>query len=116
MSSAKKSSHKDGISVEEVGENPVGVAYDSTNGYTYVVNRGSGAVSVLNKAANEIATISLGSSSSPQNAAFDPLNGMIYVTENAAVAVINGSSNELVTTITGFSSLDGIAYDSISVH
>jgi len=90
---------------------PVGVAYDPSNGYIYVTNFGSGTVSVINGATNTvIATIPVGSE--PEGVAYDPSNGYIYVADyySNTVSVINGTT--VIANITVGSWPEGIAYDS----
>jgi len=51
----------------------------------------------------------------PSGAAYDPVNGNIYVTNSyyaGYVSVIDGTTNTLADTIGGGSGLDGITYDS----
>ncbi len=60
------------------GLNPVAAAFDSTNGYVYVANKGSNNVSVINGASNAVTgTITVGSY--PDAAAFGSTNGCVYV-------------------------------------
>ncbi|MCI4358148.1 MAG: hypothetical protein L3J95_00715 [Thermoplasmata archaeon] len=94
-----------------VGQDPVGVGVDPTNGWVYVANFGGGTVTVLNGSAT-LATISLGSSTcGPFGVAYDPANGYVYVTESAAssVAVLQGT--QLLRTLVVQASPEGIAVD-----
>ena len=65
---------------------PVGVAYDSSNGYLYVTNSFSDSVSVINGANNTvIGNITVGSW--PSGVVYDPSNGYLYVTNYASGTV-----------------------------
>jgi YVTN family beta-propeller protein len=89
-----------------------GLAYDSRNGYMYVVNAGSG-VAVLDPTTNKvIRTISVGSN--PLEAVFDPANGDIYVANegSGSVSIIDGSTNQVINTIQGVADPVQLAYDS----
>ena len=71
---------------------PIGVAFDSSNGYVYVANPNSGSVSVINGATNNvIASITVGSW--PEGVAFDSSNGYVYVTNfySSTVSIISTS-------------------------
>jgi len=102
-----------------VGSNPNGVAFDSANGYIYVVNSAStsapGTVSVINGATNKWVTdVTVGLL--PEGAAFDSGNGYVYVTNNAAgtVSVISGTAVVATISLPSPSSPFGIAYDAFN--
>ncbi len=81
-----------------VGTNPEGVAFDSTNGYIYVANSGSGTVSVIDGSTNAVvANVTVGTS--PDKIAFDSTNGHLYVANfgSGTVSVIDGSTNTVVS-------------------
>ena len=115
--SMKQVEVKDTITVNPFNR-PIGVAFDSSNGYVYVTNDGSNSVSVINGSTNTaIKTIGVGLS--PHAAAFDSSNGYVYVVNSAAldigtgsVSVINGSTNTVIKTIGVGRYPDGIAFDS----
>jgi YVTN family beta-propeller protein len=92
---------------------PFGVAFDSSNGYVYVTNDGSGNVSVINGSTNKVVT-SITVGCSPLGVAFDSSNGYVYVTNGGSsnVSVINGSTNKVVTSINVGSIPFGVAFDS----
>src|SRR5579885_2782753 len=91
---------------------PIGVAFDSSNGYVYVANPNSGSVSVINGATNTvIASITVGFV--PYGVAFDSSNGYVYVANSESVSVINGATNTVIASITVRSnSPQGVAFDS----
>jgi len=96
-----------------VGSYPLGVAYDSSNGYVYVANSNSSTVSVINGATNKvIANIAVGSY--PFGVAYDSSNGYVYVANEGSnnVSVINGASNKVIANIAVGSSPLGLGYDS----
>lgn len=86
----------------------IGIAVDPITNKVYVLNQGSSifrtlllpGVSVINGSTNKpFANISL-LSSSPQSIAVNPTTNMIYVTHTyGSVDVINGTNNEIITTI-----------------
>jgi len=97
------------------GISPLGVAFDSANGYIYVTNFGSNDISVINGATNVvIASINVGSESEPAGVAYDPSNGYIYVAnwhlDN--VSVINGATNKVIANISVGFFPSGVAFDS----
>ncbi|MEM4058114.1 MAG: YncE family protein, partial [Thermoplasmata archaeon] len=95
------------------GLEPVGVAFDSSNGYVYVTNSNSSDVSVINGATNTvIQTIPVGHV--PYGVAFDSSNGYVYVTnmDSNNVSVINGATNTVIQTIPVGSEPYGVAFDS----
>jgi len=105
------------------GVNPIGVAYDSSNGYLYVAEHGSDVVSVINTKTNEIIkTINVGTS--PWGIAYDPSNGYLYVTNGwfggyggyvwyytNNVTVINGATNTVIANISVGEGPYGVLYD-----
>ncbi|MFP3400589.1 YncE family protein [Acidianus sp.] len=80
-----------------VGSFPTAMAYDSNNGYVYVVDSGSGQVSVISSS-TVIATISVGSD--PTAIVYDKQNGLIYVanTLSNSISIINRT--EVIATVT----------------
>ena len=93
-----------------VGSWPEGIAYDSSNGYIYVADSGSGTVSVIDGANNTvIANIPVGAA--PAWVAYDPSNGYIYVTNYASgtVSVIDGAT--VIANIPVGAAPWGVAYD-----
>lgn len=96
-----------------VQSNPIGEAYDPSNGELYVVNHASNTVSVISVALEGVVTtVDVGSF--PWGITYDSSNGDLYVTNNAdnTVSVIAGSSNTVVDTISLAGSWTlGIAYD-----
>lgn len=102
-----------------VGQDAFGSAYDSENGMLYVAEDNVGKVGVISTATNSlVGTISVGTAATePYDVAFDSQNGYLYVADEDSVtpeaSVINGATNALVTTITGFpSALAGVTFDS----
>ncbi len=93
-----------------VGDDPRGVAVNGSNGWAYVAEFGSGAVTIINDT-GPIASVPLGSTSSPFGAAWDPLNGLVYVSDwgSNEVSVIRGE--KLIDTITVGLGPEGIAVD-----
>jgi len=93
---------------------PMGITYDSQNGYLYVTDAESGVenITVINGATNEIIkNISIGSSFSSVFALYDPDNGYIYITGNDGVCVLNPSTNTIFNISAGLIQSWGIAYD-----
>ncbi|MFL6432176.1 MAG: YncE family protein [Nitrososphaeraceae archaeon] len=83
-----------------VGDAPTGVAFDSTNGYTYVTNTNSNAVSAIDGSTNTvIKEIRVGLQ--PAAVVFDSDSGKIYVANqySKTVSVIDGSTNTVIDTI-----------------
>jgi YVTN family beta-propeller protein len=80
---------------------PLGIAYDSANGYIYVANNGSNTVSVIDGNPSDTSTYntviaSPGVGRAPYDIAFDSDNGYLYVTTANGVYVINGANNQVV--------------------
>jgi YVTN family beta-propeller protein len=90
------------VATKTVGNEPVGVAFDSANGNLYVSNRGSNTVSVINGLTNSIVGSPISVGNGPRGVAFDPANGYVYVTNQGSnsVSVINGATNKLATGFT----------------
>jgi DNA-binding beta-propeller fold protein YncE len=81
----------------KVGYNAAGVAYDSGNGYIYVVSQGSlqgqpqnGTVSVIS-GTTVVANVTVGID--PYGIAYDSGNGYVYVTDNRYFETLSGSYN-----------------------
>ena len=100
-----------------VGSGPVGLAYDSANGYVYVANGGSNNISVLS-GTKVVATVP--AYNSPWGVTYDSQNGYVYVANweggsgPGVVTVINGTrdvANISYSTVNGAASM-GITYDS----
>ena len=74
----------------QVGNAPLGAAYDQRNGYVYVVNQGSSNVSILSGTAL-VGSVTVGSD--PRWATYDDQNGYVYVPSffSDNVTVINGT-------------------------
>jgi YVTN family beta-propeller protein len=80
-----------------LGDDPITVAFDPANGYTYVTNADLGTVSVIDGSTNTvIKNIRVGWS--PLGVAFNPANGYIYVAAGT-VSVIDGSTNTVIKDI-----------------
>src|SRR3989442_1399481 len=97
------------VATVPVGNYPVGVAYDSGNGYVYVANQGSSNVSVIS-GTTVVATVPVGFLA--HGVAYDGGNGYVYVTDQASntVSVVNGTT--VVTTVPIANGPAGVAYDS----
>ena len=68
------------ISTIPVGNNPVGVAYDSGDGRVYVTNYDSpGTVSVIDTKTNTVEPTTIGVKTFPYGVAYDPDDGRVYV-------------------------------------
>ncbi len=86
---------------------PIGVVYDSINGYVYVIDDGYGVgqghLLAVDPSSNTIiAVVPIGTNPSPVGGvAIDPSNDYIYVANrmDGTVSVINGQDNSLVTTV-----------------
>ena len=74
-----------------VGALPFSAAYDSANGYVYVVNEASNSVSVVS-GTSVVSTTNVGNE--PYHAAYDSANGYVYVTNfgGDTVSVLSGTS------------------------
>ncbi len=102
-----------------VGNTPVGLAFDPSNGYLYVSNAGSGNVTVVN-ATTMHAVDSIIVKGEPVGEALDSQRGTLYVSDisSGTISVINVSSSSIVDTIryaSGFTGNSGeLALDSVS--
>ena len=95
-----------------VGNNPGPMAVDQKTGMVYVANRGSANVSVLN-GASLVTTVSL--SSNPTAIGLNAATNKVYVgLFSGSVAVIDGSTNTVKTTISGTGIGTGVAVDPLS--
>lgn len=107
-----------------VGNTPTDVAVDPTNGMIYTVNSGSGTLSVIDPTSDRVVgNITMSnvilisglavSGTTPNNIAFDPSNGYLYVTSaNGLIAVINPSGGAVIGGIAASSlNLDHIVFD-----
>src|SRR5579862_5866926 len=85
-----------------VGAEPFGIAFDSSNGYMYVADEGSNAVSVLAAPCNVIDTIILGPVGFPNDfyLVFDQVNGYVYVSEGNPSSVIIIQNTTIIANIT----------------
>ena len=63
-----------------VGSGPVGVSFDSSNGYIYVTNEASNNVSVINGSSNIVTHTIIMVGTHPVGVSFDSSNGYLYVT------------------------------------
>jgi YVTN family beta-propeller protein len=92
---------------------PIGAAFDPTNGELYVTNNYTNSVSVINVGSGSFVTnIDVGYD--PAQAAYDPVNGEVYVSNNGSntVTAIDTVNNTVLATIqTGALRPDGIAVD-----
>lgn len=82
-----------------VGNTPIGVTFDPSNGDIYVTNGVDGTVSVISGASNTVVTtVFVGGE--PSGIAYDPRNGDIYVANLAQnVSVVSGASNKVVADV-----------------
>ncbi len=96
-----------------VQDNPYGVAYDSGMHEIFVTNFGSDSVSVISDSTDTVvATISLGSPSSPTEIAYAP-QGQVFVAEAGfvEVAVIDDTTDAVTTIDIHDSFVQGLVYD-----
>ena len=86
------------IATIAVGEDPAVIAFDSANGYLYVVIEGNNTVMVIDGATNTVVGSPIPVGSLPQGIAFDSVNGYLYVVNilDSTVTVIDGSTNTVV--------------------
>lgn len=114
-----------------VGQNPMGLAYDSAKREIYVANEncltgppycGRGYVSVISEVTNTVVSViylsgSGTNASEPQDVTYDPAKGEVFVTnlETSNVSIINDTTNTVVGSIKVgdgvVSQPVGIAYD-----
>lgn len=92
------------------GESPVLPGFDPITHEIYVPNEG-GNISVYNETCHLVGTISLASGAEPWQAAFDPQDDYMYVTDYGLDVVYAISGLKIVSTITGFDAPVGITYD-----
>jgi YVTN family beta-propeller protein len=90
-----------------------GLAYDPVHNYMFLADNGwlnNGYVYVL-QGAREVAKLTAGKS--PMGLAYDPDNKCMYLTDeqSAQVLVINGTTNRIITNITGFNGAGSVGYD-----
>lgn len=100
-----------------VGSNPTALSFDSSNNDIYVANTGSGSLTPIPTNNIPATAIGLGfTTGGPSNLVFDPSNGYIYASDSAAnqVAIVNGATNTLVTTVTLSNAPTAMIYDSQS--
>jgi YVTN family beta-propeller protein len=93
------------------GLNPRAVAYDPINGMVYVTEQGTGYVSIIDPATNEV--VGSIASNTPGYIVYDSGRGELFVTGGSAgVTVINTTSNTVVANISVPGAPMGLAYDS----
>src|SRR5205823_6460571 len=97
------------VATVPTGTYPLAVAYDSGNGYIYVANPGSNAVSVINGTA-VVATLPVGNQ--PYGVGYDSGNGYIYVASSGSNTVHAVFGTVLVGWTTVGYAPYGVAYDS----
>jgi YVTN family beta-propeller protein len=97
-----------------VGPNPVGVAYDASNGYLYITNSQGDNVTVLNGATQKVvANLAVGAN--PAGVAYDSANQNVYVVNSMEDSVsIISSENVVAGNFTVPYEPTGIAFDSAS--
>lgn len=85
----------------EVGTEPYGIVVNPNTNKIYIVNSGSGSVSVLNGATNTVIMVEINMGSQPYALAVNSRTNKIYVADygTSCVAVINGSLNKAVSKI-----------------
>ena len=105
-----------------VGPNPynIGIITDGAFiDYVYSVNFGSNDESVINPSSNNVVyTVWNNYLNSPTSAAFDPLNGFIYVTNGASnnVTIIQSSDNKIIGYVdVGIDPVSAV-YDPVNEH
>jgi YVTN family beta-propeller protein len=105
-----------------VGLNPysVGIITDGTFiDYVYSVNFGSNDESVINPSSNDVVyTVWNNYLNSPTSAAYDPVNGFIYVTNGASnnVTIIQSSDNKIIGYVdVGIDPVSAV-YDPVNEH
>jgi len=91
---------------------PLFMVCDPTNGYIYVANLFSSAVSVINPVTNSVVgNVTVGAM--PMRLLYDPTNGYIYVADEGTntVSVINPANNSVTATIGVGSGPEDMLYD-----
>ena len=93
--------------------NPLGMAFDTSNGDLYVTMANSNSVVVINGATSLI-TDNITVGYNPLGVVYDPSNGFLYVVNGLddRVSVINGATNKVVANITVGPNPTSAAYDS----
>jgi len=91
--------------------NPTIPGYDPVTHEIYVPNSGSSSITVYNETCNLVGTIDLPANSIPWQAAFDPSENYMYVTDYGLNVVYEISGTKIVHKVTGFDSPLGITYD-----
>lgn len=94
-----------------VGQNPIRLAYDPSNGCIYVADYSSGQISVISPSNTLVATIRV--PGNPDFVGYDPENSEIYVASNNSnqVTAISSTTNGVVATITIGGNPYGATYD-----
>jgi YVTN family beta-propeller protein len=94
-----------------VGQNPIRLAYDPSNGCIYVADYSSGQISVISPSNRVVATISV--PGNPDFVGYDPGNSEIYVASNNSnqVTAISSATNMVVATINIGGNPYGATYD-----
>ena len=103
------------IATINVGEGPLGVAYDSAKGEIFVSNEESSTISVISDSNNNVVATANGGSA-PEGLAYDSAKSEIFVAnyDSSSVSVISDKNNALVETVqlSGYSGdPTGLAYD-----
>jgi YVTN family beta-propeller protein len=98
-----------------VGDGPRAVAYDVSNGETYVANLYTNNVSVVDDSTHAVvATVPVGIE--PWVVAVDSVRNLVYVANHGSdnVSVINGTTNSVVRTVATGSEPSAIAIDTVN--
>jgi len=101
------------LATVSVGENPVGIAYDSAAGEVFVANYFQNTVSVISDSTNTVvASVNVGSE--PGGVAYDSARGELFVTNSnsSTVSIISDSTNAVVATVPVGNGPADMAYDS----
>lgn len=91
---------------------PTGIIFDSTNDMIYVANTGSGSVLVVDPHTNTISGTGINIGGAPYGLTFDKTHNRIYVANSGGVAVIDASTNNVVTNISVGTNPQNLAFDS----
>ena len=96
-----------------VGNNTIGIAYDSADNRMYVSNSGSQTVSVIDGTTDTVIGAPIPVQKSPWGIAYDSVNKDIYVANagSMSVSVISTLTNKVDTTISVKANPHGVAYD-----